>query len=91
MISEEENQLQDIFPYPKTKELVKLLAKLSTKDDDIILDFFSGSATTAQAIMELNAADGMEVNTVKQYGFVSQLQRKEKRIVLIVKPFLKRL
>ena len=62
---------QDIFPYPKTKELVKLLAKLSTKDDDIILDFFSGSATTAQAIMELNAADGN-----KRRYILAQLQEK---------------
>lgn len=46
---------QDIFPYPKTKELVKLLCKLATKYDDTILDFFSGSSTTAQAVIELNS------------------------------------
>ena len=34
---------------------------------------------------------GMEGNTEKQFGFVSQLQRQVKRIVLIVKQFLKRL
>ena len=47
------------FDFPKSmvflKELVKL-AKLS--NDDIILDFFSGSATTAHAVMQLNAEDG---------------------------------
>lgn len=46
---------QDIFPYPKTKELIKLFVQLSTGKYDIVLDFFSGSATTAQGIMELNA------------------------------------
>lgn len=48
----------DIFPYPKTIELAKLFARLSTSDNDIILDFFSGSATTAHAVMQLNAEDG---------------------------------
>ncbi len=49
---------QDIFPYPKTIELAKLFAKLLTSNNDIILDFFSGSATTAHAVMKLNAEDG---------------------------------
>ena len=48
----------DIFPYPKTIALAKLFARLSTSQDDIILDFFSGSATTAHAVMQLNAEDG---------------------------------
>ena len=48
---------QDIFSYPKTIELPRLFAKLSTDTDDIVVDFFSGSATTAHAIMELNAKD----------------------------------
>ena len=46
---------QDYFSYPKTIEIPKLLSKLSTNDGDIILDFFSGSATTAHAIMKINA------------------------------------
>ena len=49
---------QDIFSYPKTLELPKLFSKLSLDSDDIALDFFSGSATTAHAIMQLNAEDG---------------------------------
>jgi len=49
---------QDIFSYPKTKELLQVLGKLSTNENDIILDFFSGSATTAHAVMQLNAEDG---------------------------------
>ena len=49
---------QDIFSYPKTLELPKLFSRLATDKDDIILDFFSGSATTAHAVMQLNAEDG---------------------------------
>lgn len=48
---------QDVFSYPKTTELVKLFAKLSTDSGDIIMDFFSGSATSAHAIMRLNLED----------------------------------
>ena len=43
---------------PNPVELIKTLLRTVTKDDDIVLDFFSGSATTAQAVMELNAEDG---------------------------------
>jgi len=48
------------FLYPKSiKFLKKLLCFISkSKDNDIVLDFFSGSATTAHAVMELNAEDG---------------------------------
>ncbi len=49
---------QDIFSYPKTVDLPKLFSKLSTNKDSVILDFFSGSATTAHAVMQLNAEDG---------------------------------
>ena len=49
-----------IFPYPKPPSLlVRILQIVTSKDnDDIILDFFSGSATTAHAVMQLNAEDG---------------------------------
>lgn len=51
---------QDIFSYPKTIAIPKLFSKLVTnlKENDIIMDFFSGSATTAHAVMQLNAEDG---------------------------------
>ena len=49
---------QDIFSYPKTIELTRLFAKLATTDNDIILDFFSGSGTTAHAVMQLNSETG---------------------------------
>lgn len=46
------------FDYPKPSEFVKYLLSICQKSDDIILDFFSGSATTAHAVMQLNAEDG---------------------------------
>ena len=46
------------FDYSKPISLLKLLASFATSKDDIILDFFSGSATTAHAVMQLNAEDG---------------------------------
>lgn len=45
------------FDYPKPVKLLYRICYISTKKDDIILDFFSGSCTTAQAVMELNAKD----------------------------------
>jgi len=49
-----------IFDTPKPTRLIRRMLELSTKVDnkDIILDFFSGSATTAHAVMALNAEDG---------------------------------
>jgi adenine-specific DNA-methyltransferase len=46
------------FSFPKPLALLKDFVKIATTDDDIVLDFFSGSATTAHAVMEINAADG---------------------------------
>ncbi len=47
-----------IFSYPKPTELIKILLQIATDADSIVMDFFSGSATTAHAVMELNAQDG---------------------------------
>ena len=47
-----------IFSFPKPSSLIKFLASIHTSNNDIILDFFSGSATTAHAVMQLNAEDG---------------------------------
>lgn len=46
-----------IFQYPKPKELLSYLFKISTSGEDLILDFFAGSGTTAQSIFELNRDD----------------------------------
>jgi adenine-specific DNA-methyltransferase len=48
----------NFFPYPKPTEVIKFLLKFSTENEDIILDFFGGSGSTAHAIMELNKNDG---------------------------------
>lgn len=45
---------QDIFDYPKPSELVKYLVKLTTAYGDMILDYFSGSSPTADAVLNLN-------------------------------------
>lgn len=47
-----------VFDYSKPVSLLKRLTALATANDDIVLDFFSGSATTAHAVMQLNAEDG---------------------------------
>ena len=46
------------FDYPKSVELIKRCVQLYSDKDSLILDFFSGSATTAHAVMQLNAEDG---------------------------------
>jgi adenine-specific DNA-methyltransferase len=45
------------FNFPKPVSLLKALLSQATKQDDIVLDFFAGSGTTAQAVLELNAED----------------------------------
>nr|WP_246593762.1 site-specific DNA-methyltransferase [Evansella tamaricis] len=48
-----------IFSYPKPVELIKKVIELgNVGPDDIVLDFFAGSATTAHAVMDLNSVDG---------------------------------
>ena len=49
---------KDIFDYPKPIQIIQRMLKLMSGDDYIALDFFSGSASTAHAVMELNAEDG---------------------------------
>lgn len=48
----------DYFSNPKPYKLIRYLQIIASNDDSIILDFFSGSATTAHAVMQLNAEDG---------------------------------
>ena len=47
-----------VFSFPKPSALIKYLISTSTEKNDLVLDFFSGSATTAHAVMQLNAEDG---------------------------------
>lgn len=46
------------FDFPKPVEYIKQLLRMSTTKNCIVMDFFSGSATTAEAVMQLNAEDG---------------------------------
>lgn len=47
------------FNHPKPVELIKHLIRQSTKEGSVVLDFFAGSGTTAQAVLELNAEDNL--------------------------------
>ena len=50
--------LGNVFSAPKPTRLIKKLIDMASNKDSTILDFFSGSATTAHAVMQLNAEDG---------------------------------
>ena len=53
-----ESERLGYFNYSKPKELIKYLLEKLELQDSLILDFFSGSASTAHAVMQLNAEDG---------------------------------
>ena len=46
-----------LFPFPKSSALIKHIVYLADVEDGYILDYFSGSATTAQAVMQINSED----------------------------------
>lgn len=50
--------MAELFSTAKPVELIKYLVKIATKDNDVILDYFAGSGTTAQAVIEANNDDG---------------------------------
>lgn len=47
-----------IFDFPKDETILATLIEICTDKNDLVLDFFSGSSTTAHAVMQLNAGDG---------------------------------
>ncbi len=49
---------KDVFDYPKPIQIIQRMLRMMDSKDFIVLDFFSGSATTAHAVMQLNAEDG---------------------------------
>lgn len=49
---------EKIFSYPKSTKFIKILLSTIINKNALVLDFFSGSATTAHAVMQLNAEDG---------------------------------
>jgi adenine-specific DNA-methyltransferase len=48
----------EVFTTPKPVRLIERILRIATQPDDIVLDFFAGSGTTAHAVMKLNAEDG---------------------------------
>ena len=65
----EELGLEDKFKFPKSVQYIKKLISYFVSGNDIILDFFAGSGTTAQAVLEFNKED--EVN--RRFILVEQL------------------
>lgn len=61
------------FNYAKPVSLIRELVRQSTGPGDLVLDFFAGSATTAQAVMELNAEDGGD----RRFIMVSSTEKTE--------------
>ena len=50
--------IKDVFPNPKPSDLIHHLCLLTTQDNDLVVDFFVGSGTTAHAVINLNRQDG---------------------------------
>lgn len=81
----------DIFNNPKPTRLIKRILQISSNPDtkDIILDFFSGSSTTAHAVLELNSEESgnrqfimvqlPEVTTNKEYSTIAEISKERIR------------
>ena len=83
---------REIFDTPKPTKMIKELIRVASNKDSIILDFFAGSGTTGQAVMELNAEDNgnrkfilctdnfvkeqEELNYFIEKGYLSKMPRK---------------
>lgn len=74
-----------IFSYPKSPFLMMDIIRISTSNDDLILDFFGGSATTAHAVLELNKQD----NSERQFILCEQMDYAESITVERVKKVMK--
>lgn len=73
------------FSYPKPVNLIKTLIKIASKDNDIIMDFFAGSGTTGQAVLELNKEEG----TSRRFILVEQLDYVENVTVQRIHNYIK--
>ena len=72
----------DVFSYPKPVSLIKYLINFITEEDDIVLDFFSGSSTTAEAVLRYNVE-----NANKKLKFINvQLQENLDEMLKKVEP-----
>ena len=72
------------FDYPKPVNLIKTLIRVATKDGDFVLDFFAGSGTTAQAVLEVNEED----KTKRKFILVEQMDYVESITATRIKNYL---
>lgn len=68
------------FDYPKSVDLIKRIVHMSLNEEDVVLDFFSGSATTAQAVMEVNSLTSLNLKYIMVQLIESVNDRKYKTI-----------
>ncbi len=75
--------VKNIFDYSKPVELISFLIEQTTEKDDIILDFFAGSGTTAHAVLESNKSDYQKLS--EGGGLFNGLNAafKERRFILV--------
>ena len=90
-----------IFPYPKPAVLIKRLIQIGSTKDSIILDFFSGSSTTAHAVFMMNEEDQgsrhficvqlpeetMPGSIANEYGFINICELGKERIRRVSKEY----
>jgi adenine-specific DNA-methyltransferase len=69
-----------VFNYPKPVSLIRSLVNAAIGSDGLVLDFFAGSGTTAQAVMELNAGDGGERRFIMVSATESNVEDPEKNL-----------
>ena len=69
---------ESVFTNPKNINLIKRIIELWTSDGDIVLDFFSGSATTAHSLIELNNEDKKKRQfiTIEQMDYIEEVTKK---------------
>ncbi|WP_375697458.1 DNA methyltransferase [Lactobacillus delbrueckii] len=73
------------FPTPKPVKLVKTLAKLGTNKGDVIMDFFAGSATSAQSILDLNSEMHMHRKFILVQSGEEKIEKNQKAELLGIK------
>lgn len=56
--------INDLFDTPKPVEMLKFLIRISTNKDDVVLDYFAGSGSLAQAVYEVNEEDNKNISYV---------------------------
>ncbi|WRE00483.1 site-specific DNA-methyltransferase [Helicobacter pylori] len=74
---------ESIFSNPKPTKLINRLVELSTNEDDIILDFFAGSGTTAHAVLESNKSDYQKLSEGGGLFNGLNAEFKERRFILV--------